>query len=47
MDSIVLPALNDGLSGAVDISIGFAFGNSTQTAVYVSVYIADSIILLY
>lgn len=36
VDSVTLPALDDGLSGAVNIPIGFALGNSTQTAVYVS-----------
>ena len=35
VDSVTLPALNGGLSGAVDIPIGFSLGNSTQTVVYV------------
>ena len=33
---VTLPALNDGISGAIDVPIGFVMGNSTQTAVYVS-----------
>ena len=33
---MVLPILNDGLSGAINIPLGFGFGNSTQTVVYVS-----------
>ena len=36
VDSVTLPALNGGLSGTVDIPIGFSLGNSTHTVVYVS-----------
>ena len=42
IDGVTLPALNDGLSGVVDIPIGFALGNSTQTVVYVSAWPSQS-----
>ena len=42
VDSVTLPALNGGLSGAVDIPIGFSLGNSTQTVVYVSTWPSQS-----
>ena len=39
---MTLPALNSGLSGAVDIPSGFSLGNSTQTVVYVSAWPSQS-----
>ena len=37
VDHVTLPALNDGVSGVVNIPVGFAVGNSTQTNIYVSI----------
>ena len=33
---MTLTAVNDGVSGTIEIPFGFAFGNSTQADVYVS-----------
>ena len=35
-EQIFLPATDDGVLGPIDISVGFPFGSSNQTQVYVS-----------
>ena len=35
VEQIFLPATDDGVLGPLDISVGFPFGNSNQTQVYV------------
>lgn len=37
VDTVLLPAQNDGISDAISIPPGFTLGNSTQYTVYVSV----------
>ena len=37
-----LPAQNDGVSGVINVPIGFAFANTTQTTVYVSIVVVAS-----
>ena len=34
-DSTALPIQNDGISRAINVPNGFAFGNETQTTIYV------------
>ena len=31
--NVFLPLQNDGVSGVINVSTGFAFGNTTQTAI--------------
>ena len=35
VDTILLPAQDDGVSNAINIPIGFTLGNTTHTRVYV------------
>ena len=34
-NSTALPTQNDGISNPIDVPYGFAFGNTTQTTIYV------------
>lgn len=43
VDTILLPAQDDGVSNAINIPIGFTLGNTTHTKVYVG----SSLILLF
>ena len=36
VDTVRLPAQNDGVSNAINIPLGFILGNTSQTTVYVS-----------